>query len=67
MKVKKKFNDNKFYNGEVVKYDKKNKWFKVKYDDGEKEDLNLNELKKVLVYTKDKPKTKPTKEIRKNN
>ena len=48
------------YDGIVSKYDKKNKWFKVKYNDGDEEDLNLNELKKVLIYTKDKPKNRPT-------
>ena len=62
MKVKKKFNK-KFYNGIVKKYDKKNKWFKIKYDDGDMEDLNLDELKKVLVV---KPKKRPTTEKRKN-
>ena len=56
MKVRKKFNDGKLYDGIVSKYDKKNKWYIVKYDDGDKEDLNLNELKKMLIYTKDKPK-----------
>ena len=41
-------------------------WFKVKYNDGDIEDLNLIELKKILIYTKEKPKKKPTTEIRKN-
>ena len=63
MEVKKKFNDGKFYNGIVKKYDKKNKWFKIIYNDNDMEDLNLNELKKILVV---KPKKKPTTEIRKN-
>ena len=43
----------------IKKYDKKNKWFKIKYVDGDAEDLDLDELKKVLV--------KPTTEIRKKN
>ena len=63
MEVKKKFNDNKFYDGIVKKYDKKKKWFKIKYLDGDEEDLNVNQLKKVLVV---KPKKKPTTEKRKN-
>jgi len=63
MKVKKKFNDGKFYNGIVKKYNKKNKWFKIKYSDGDEEDLNLDELKKVLVV---KPKKRPTTEKRKD-
>ena len=62
MEVKKKFNDEKFYNGIVKKYDKKNKWFKIKYADGDTEDLNVKQLKKILVL---KPKKKPTTEIRK--
>ena len=62
MEVKKKFNDEKFYNGIVKKYDKKNKWFKIKYADGDTEDLNVKQLKKILVV---KPKKKPTTEIRK--
>ena len=49
MKVKKQFNDGKFYNGIIKKYNKKNKWFKIEYSDGDEEDLNLDELKKVLV------------------
>ena len=65
MKIRKQFNDGKLYDGLVSKYDKKNKWFKVKYDDNDEENLNLSELKKILIYTKMKPKNKPTKEIRK--
>ena len=61
MKVKKEFNK-KFYNGTVKKYDKKSKWFKIEYLDGDEEELNLNQLKKVLVV---KPKKKPVSEIRK--
>ena len=41
---------------------KKNKWFKIKYADGDTEDLNVKQLKKILVV---KPKKKPTTEIRK--
>ena len=63
MKIKKKFNDGKFYDGIVKKYDKKKKWFKIKYLDGDEEDLNVNQLKKVLVV---KPKKKQTTEKRKN-
>ena len=61
MEVKKEFNK-KFYNGIVKKYDKKSKWFKIEYLDGDKEDLDLKELKKILVV---KPKKKPVSEIRK--
>ena len=67
MKVRKKFNDGKMYDGTVAKYDNKKKWFKVKYEDNDIEDSTLTELKKILIYTKDKPKKKPTTEIRKKN
>ena len=63
MEVKKKFNDGKFYDGIVKKYDKKKKWFKIIYNDNDMEDLNLNELKKILVV---KPKKKQTTEKRKD-
>ena len=63
MKIRKKFNNGILYDGIVENYDKKNKWFKIKYTDGDEEELNLNELKKVLMV---KPKRKPITEIRKN-
>ena len=50
--------------GTVSKYDKKNKWLLINYNDGDAENSTLTELKKILIYTKDKPKNKPTKEIR---
>ena len=61
MKVKKKFGKT-FYNGIVEKYDKKNKWFKIIYNDNDMEDLNVKQLKKILVV---KPKKRPITEIRK--
>ena len=63
MKIRKKFNNGILYDGIVENYDKKNKWFKIKYTDGDEEEMNLNELKKVLMV---KPKRKPITEIRKN-
>ena len=38
--VRKKFCDGKYYEGEVVKYDPKNQWYKIKYQDGAIEDYN---------------------------
>ena len=43
---------------------KKTKWFKVKYSDGDAEQVNLSELKNILIHTKDKPLKKKTTEIR---
>ena len=65
MKVKKKFNDGKLYNGTASKYHKRQKRFKVKYEDNDIEDSTLTEFKKILIYTKDKPLKKPTTELRK--
>ena len=47
MKIKKKFNKT-IYNGKVKSFDKKNRWFKIKYDDGDEEELDLKELKELL-------------------
>ena len=65
MKVRKKFNDGKMYDGTVEKCDKRKKWFLINYDDMDVEDVNLNELKKISIYTKERPKNKTTTEIRK--
>lgn len=37
------------YNGVVVKFDKKSKYYKVNYEDGDQEDLELEELEAILV------------------
>ena len=52
MKVRKKFNDGKIYDGEVIKYDKKIKWFMINYFDGDAEEVNLIELKIKVIYKK---------------
>ncbi|MCO5573825.1 hypothetical protein L7F22_027600 [Adiantum nelumboides] len=46
--VKKDF-DGSLYKGKVVNFDRKTEYFKVKYEDGDQEDLELEELKGVLV------------------
>ncbi|TMW89934.1 hypothetical protein EJD97_016436 [Solanum chilense] len=46
-KVRKLFGDN-YYNGKVVKYDEETGWFSVKYEDGDNEDLEWNELEEIL-------------------
>ena len=43
MKIRKQFNDGKLYDGKVSKYDKKKKYFFIKYDDENAEEVNLNE------------------------
>ena len=34
----------KYYRGTVTAYDEQHKWYKIKYDDGDGEDLNPKEL-----------------------
>ncbi|KAI5070312.1 hypothetical protein GOP47_0014655 [Adiantum capillus-veneris] len=46
--VKKDF-DGRLYDGVVVKFDKKNQFYKVKYADGDQEDLELHEVEAILV------------------
>ena len=65
LKVRKKFNNSKFYNGTVSKYDKRKKWFLINYNDGDAEEINLIKFKKILINTKDTSLKKPTTEIRK--
>ena len=42
-RVRKEF-DGKYYRGTVTAYDEQHKWYKIKYDDGDGEDLNPKEL-----------------------
>lgn len=46
--VKKLFGDH-YYTGTVVQFDKENGWYRVVYEDGDFEDLDLNELDDVLL------------------
>lgn len=47
-KVQKLFGE-KFFNGEVTKFDKESNWYRVVYDDGDFEDLEWHELQEVLL------------------
>ena len=44
----KKWFETKYYNGTVTAFDEEHKWYKVMYDDGDKEEMNLKELREVL-------------------
>ncbi|MCO5599162.1 hypothetical protein L7F22_053262 [Adiantum nelumboides] len=57
-KVMKKFGS-KNYKGEVLDYDSENHWFKVVYEDGDQEDLELVEVKEIL-FIEDKNSDIPT-------
>jgi len=48
-RVSKKFK-NEFYEGTVTAYDAKEKWYKVKYDDGDAEELDDAALKEKLIF-----------------
>lgn len=39
----------RFYSGTVTEFDKENRWFRVRYEDGDTEDLNWRELDEVLL------------------
>ena len=45
--VKRKFNDGKWYEGEVTHYDPINKLYKIKYRDGDTEDYDHSEMKEI--------------------
>ena len=38
-----------YYEGSVVRWDKKKLWYKVEYDDGDIEEFDVEELKKILM------------------
>jgi hypothetical protein len=44
-KVRKKFNDGKYYEGEVIRYDPINQYYKIKYRDGDQEDYDEKDMK----------------------
>ena len=46
--MKKQFNY-RLYTGTVTAYDEELKWYKVMYDDGDKEEMNLKELRTHLT------------------
>lgn len=53
-KTKKDFGG-QVYEGEVIDYDYKAKYYKVKYEDGDEEELEWTELNPTLVHTHQKP------------
>ena len=47
--VQKRFSDGIIYDGKVVSYDHKKKWFKVVYSDGDAEEMRIDELEPFLL------------------
>lgn len=47
-KIRKKFG-RKFFEGEVVEYDSELNWYKVVYEDGDEEELDVREVKRMLL------------------
>ncbi|KAI5082104.1 hypothetical protein GOP47_0001847 [Adiantum capillus-veneris] len=52
MKVKKKFG-NEFFEGKVVEYEPDLNWYKVMYEDGDEEELDLKEVRKLVSEVDD--------------
>lgn len=50
--VRKKFNDEKYYEGEVISYDPISQYYKIKYRDGDEEDYDEKDMKQ---YKQSKP------------
>jgi len=49
LRVKKYFEESKkYYEGTITKYDPKEKWFSIHYDDGEEEDLTFEETSTII-------------------
>ena len=42
--IRKKIDDGKFYEGEVTKYDKSNKFYSIEYRDGDREEYTHDEV-----------------------
>ena len=67
----KKWFETKYYNGTVTEFDEEHKWYKVMYDDGDKEEMNLKELREVLDevvgLSKENAITTPKKNTPKKN
>ncbi|KAH0655098.1 hypothetical protein KY290_030900 [Solanum tuberosum] len=38
-----------YYNGKLLKFDKETGWFRVKYEDGDIEDLERHELEEFIL------------------
>lgn len=51
--VRKQFNDRKFYKGEITKYDPVNKFYTIKYKDGDIEEYDHSEIKKYKKKKKE--------------
>ncbi|EFJ28659.1 hypothetical protein SELMODRAFT_441144 [Selaginella moellendorffii] len=47
--VRKYFQGHGYFGGTVVAYDKSSKYFRVKYADGDREEVELHELREILV------------------
>ena len=47
--VRKLFDDNEYYEGEIISYNYGKNWFKVRYEDGEKEDLTIEEILEIII------------------
>jgi hypothetical protein len=47
-KVKRKFNGGEVYNGKIVSYDEIEKFYKIRYDDGDEEERDINQVQQCI-------------------
>lgn len=45
-----------WFKGKVVRYNEEHKWYWVEYEDGDEEEMNLRELREVLIWVPGQPK-----------
>ncbi len=48
-KIYKRFKDGFWYKGKVGKFDRKEEWYRVVYEDGDVEDLSADEVLELLL------------------
>ena len=58
-KIRKQFDNDRWYSGQLAGYDSKENYYKVVYDDGDIEDLTPAEVRAVLVTKQSKPTHPP--------
>lgn len=49
-KIRKKFSDGKYYEGEVTRYDDIKGYYRIKYEDGDTEDLDRTEMNRYYKF-----------------
>merc|ERR1712032_880433 len=50
-RIRKRFNDNKDYDGKIIDYNPFTEWYSISYDDGDKEEFTPEEVEKYITKT----------------